>query len=177
MINTEGLCDATGLQCKEANGGYMNDSLIYNSYFYNYLNKKRQDNIAERQDFTNLKTTMKTLSLYEKNFECCKSKYDDGCNFIAKSQEELIDHEKKCLNIIETRPAIEPEYVQCDICNKKFYDKGQKKKPQYSLNAHVIKCKLNKDKNRLKYIQKYLQEGDSETIKNIFFIIQGIENK
>ncbi len=119
---------------------------------------------------------MKALSLYENKYECCKSQYNDGCNFVAKNEEELIEHEKKCLKIICTRPLIEPDFVQCEICNKKFFDRGQKKKPQYALNAHKVKCKLNKDKNRLKYIQKYLLEGDSETIKNVFFYIQGIEN-
>jgi len=175
-INNDGYCDITGFKCNEPHGGYMNDSLIYNYNFYNHLNKKRENNTAERLDFKNLKTTMTALKEYENNYECIKSRYNDDCTFVGKSQEDLMEHEKICLKITHTRPLVEPSFISCDSCGKKFHDKGQKFKPIYALNAHKKTCKANLDRNRLKYIKSVLSECDSEKIKKIYFYLQSIEN-
>lgn len=175
-IDSEGYCNLTGFKCNEPKGGYMNDSLIYNLNFYNYLNKKVVNNIAERQDFINLNSTKMTLQLFETNFKCVKARYDDDCGFVASSQEELMVHERTCLSITTTRPLVEGEFLQCEYCNKKFYDRGQKKKPKYALNAHKKNCKQNLDRNRKLYIKKFLLEASSEDIKDMFDLIQNRQN-
>ena len=58
--------------------------------------------------------------------------------------------------------------VKCDICNKIFYDKGQKLKPKYALTYHQKTCKNIAPKKFKNLIKQYLEDiHDFEFIKKM----------
>ena len=98
-------------------------------------------------------------------FECAK------CNKVTTSIKDMIQHERHCMNV-ELTHIIKPEnFLSCDDCGYKIYERGQKFKPAYMMNRHKTVCKDRKTKKQIKAIKDSLNTLDKSVVDEIFKLI------
>jgi hypothetical protein len=164
----------------------MNDTLVYNTKMYNHLNNLRHNKLDSPETYKAMKQYKEHLDHIDKtkNYTCSRIQNKDMhdarykyCNYKAETREELMAHERTCFNIRETTGQINHKYLECNLCGKKFYDKGQKLKPIYALNHHKTICKSTLDKRRKAHIKKFLLNASSEDTQEIFNIVMAKQKK
>lgn len=157
------------------------DSLLYLYKFYTYISGICDSSIAEPKDFKIMRTTKEEIDSFNKtkNFKCrryinkdCEDDNNIYCNFKADSKEELMAHERTCFHIRERHIELNNKHLECDICGKKFYDKGQKFKPIYALNAHKKTCSKTLKKRTCIYIKENLDNLTIEQLQKIKSMIE-----
>jgi len=160
-------CEVCRVEVNDLEVEQHNESIThqYNEYkFLEELVAKDEETREELNDFRRLK------KFFEENkiFSCGKT-YFDGCNCNDGSLTELLAQEKCCYNEYRNKKtndedfSIEPKdtepykYIECDMCYKKFYDKGQKLKPIYALNTHRKICKQAQTRKQITYILEHFK--------------------
>jgi hypothetical protein len=157
----------------------MTDTNVYLYKFYNHIRGICASDIAESQDFKTMRETKEQIQQLDKckDFICsrfhnkdCEDEDNIYCNFTAETKEELMAHERTCFHIKEREVESKFKNLECDICGKKFYDKGQKFKPIYALNAHKKTCSKTLKKRTCIFIKENLDKlpiGDLLKIKSL----------
>jgi len=88
----------------------------------------------------------------------CGNVDNTDCKFIGTLKEVMV-HERQCIGFQRGNEK-KYNFIECDKCNKRFYDKGQKMKPIYSLNAHSKLCGgLQKKAIKKKLIQSIKEKN------------------
>jgi len=148
---------------------YLTESLTYTLAMMEDLQHQLNNNTISRDDFAFLNFKKKILFEYQKerNWTCGKVCLDQ-CNKTFSSKYELLQHEVGCFNIQKIGSSIQYKFVECSICGKKFYDKGQKFKPKYALSHHLKVCKKTKKKKQKAKIKSMLDNATDSQIENIF---------
>jgi len=147
----------------------LTDSLTYRLALIKDLQIQLDTNKITMDDFKFLKMAKKTLKEQEHNKEfICGHNYYDTCDKVFDNRYALLQHEKNCFNIIETKQKeTKMRYLECDICNKKFYYRGQQMDPKYLKARHEKTCRKNIDKNLRKKIKNNLDNLDRIKLQNI----------
>tara|TARA_R110000822_G_scaffold20158_3_gene64938 strand:- start:335 stop:895 length:561 start_codon:yes stop_codon:yes gene_type:complete len=99
-----------------------------------------------------------------KSHQCGKCMFDE-CNFNG-SLNEVLQHELTCYNEfndkkLNNKDNIDNEdlkFIKCNLCYKKFYDRGQKIKPIYVLNQHKKICIKTYIKKLKKKMHNFIDE-------------------
>jgi len=147
-------------------------SLTHQTNEYNHFNSMRGTHVdvetweQREQVIDNYKDVLENES-----FDCPIS----TCDFITLNKDAMLEHESSCfgarLNKVAEPPIIE-NYLECNDCGKKFYDKGQKLKPKYALKHHQQSCKTLMPKKLRAQIKKNLASVDDlEILKKIQALI------
>ena len=142
-------------------------SLIHdqsNTHDYNYFNKLKELDQANGLDQADIYVLRRKRELFDNtNYQCVMLAWDKDCNFEG-SLSEVLQHEKHCLE--EFRNTNEKnhievfenyKFIQCDLCDKKFYEKGQKLKPIYALNLHKKSCSNIQIKKKVAHLIEHLK--------------------
>jgi len=148
---------------------YLTESLTYTVAMIDDLQNQLNNNTISREDLTFLNFKKKTLVEYQKdrNWTCGKVCLNK-CNKTFNSKYELLQHEVGCYNIEKIGSSIQYKFAECNICGKKFYDKGQKLKPKYALSHHLKSCRKLLIKKQRKEIKSMLETATDLQIQNIF---------
>ncbi len=64
-------------------------------------------------------------------------------------------------------------FVECELCNKRFYDNGQKLKPKYALAHHEQTCYLKLFKKQKKSIKEWLDYTATKSQINTMYSFMG----
>ena len=159
--------------CGKYNDTYEEGHLDSETHQYNYFLSLKNDWNCRVENGLNIndqrildETISKMKSQYDKNeIVECGNVDNTECKF-SGSLKEVMVHERCCIGFERT---IEQKsiFVECDKCNKRFYDKGQKMKPIYSLNAHKKLCGgLQKKAIKKKVIQSIKEQNLSIDVLN-----------
>ena len=157
--------EAYGLRGDE----YLGESLTYTLAMMEDLQYHLNNNTISKEDLSFLHFKKKTLLEYHKSRQwTCAKVCLDKCNKTFNSKYELLQHEVGCFKIEKIGNSIQYKFVECSICGKKFYDKGQKLKPKYALAHHLKSCRKLLIKKQRKQIKTMLDSANDLQIKNIY---------
>ena len=163
-------CEYCSVEVSDIELEQHNESVTHQHNEYKLLEKAVEMNVETREDLFDYRR-LKKLFDENKIFSCGKT-YFDGCNCNDGSLIEILAQEKCCYNEFRNKKNInedffieadkhsnhEPyKYIECDMCSKKFYDKGQKLKPIYALNTHKKICKQAQTRKQITYILEHFK--------------------
>jgi len=152
---------------------YLAESLHYSLAVMEDLQHQLNNDTISKEDLAFLRFKKKTLNEYQKDRKWTCGKVCVGeCDKTFNSKYDLLHHELGCFNIEKTGSSIQYKYIECSICGKKFYDKGQKLKPKYARNHHENSCRKTMIKRQKIFIKKALDDASNEQIKIIYNILK-----
>ena len=160
------------------------ESVTHQYKLYKFLEDlvaKNEENSYELNDYRRLKKHFEGTKIF-----CCGKTFFDGCNCNEGTLMEVLAQEKCCYDEFKNNKLIvevddceqeqQPyKYIECNMCSKKFYDKGQKLKPIYALNNHKKICKQAQTRKQITYILEHFKtfrnvrsEEERSYIENIY---------
>lgn len=183
-------CECCNVEVDENDKEKHDESITHRYNEYNFLKElvENNDNNADQEEIFDYRRLKKFFEETH-TFNCGKSFFDDAnCHCHAGSLADVIQQERLCYKefnkekIIDKNIEEKPEpfkFIACDLCGKKFYDKGQKLKPIYALNNHRKTCKQVQTKKQIAYILDHFKtfryvrsDGERDYVKQIYDMVK-----